>query len=157
MRLQVKSGDHLSAHETAEECRDITAKLIQRALALQEKHPLWCEQNLYIYHDRASFFTGIEEMPPGEGETYHVIVNPPHSPDCAKVIEHPIHAIKRLFAKEFTQMVGRVGAQRAMRLLEECIEAAVTLKGIRDDVLTLPATLKAISARRGNWAWVPLA
>jgi len=157
VRLQVKTGDHLSAHETAEECRGITDKLIRRAQALKDQHPIWCDQELYIYHDRASFFMAIEDMPEGYGETYKVIVNPPKSPDCAKIIEHPIHAIKRMFAKEFTQMVGKVGAHRAMQLLEECVEAAVTIKGIRDDVLTLPATLKEVFARKGNWAWAPLA
>lgn len=92
------------------------------------------------------------ERPDGEGELYSVILNPPKSPDCAKVIEHPIHAIKSHFRKEFTQMVGKVSAVAAMELLEGCIEACVDVGSIRDDIRTLPATLKQIFARQGDWA-----
>ena len=59
------------------------------------------------------FFTGIKDWPEGCGDIYHVIMNPPKSPDCAKIIDHPIHAIKSHFKKKFTQSVGKISARKA--------------------------------------------
>ena len=155
MPLQVKDGDHEAVHETAEECADIVKKLLRAAQRMKEAHPLWRDQDLYISHDNACFFT-TAELPAGAGEVYKIINLPPQSPDCHKVVEHPIHPIKALFRKSFTQLTCKVSHRRAMSLLEDCVREKVNKESIMDDCLTLNDTLRSIERNGGDWADPPL-
>lgn len=150
--LQVKDKKQAALHETAAECLAITTRLLKKAMQKKQKHPIWRDQELYISHDRATFFEGIKDWPGNLGEEYHIMEQPPASPDCHKVVEHPIHSIKTRFRHAFTQLVGRVSQLRAMDLLIECVEEAVDAESIRRDCDTLPATLKSILKNRGDWA-----
>ena len=151
MLLQVKSGDHEAKHETAEECTDMFKKILRAAQRKKEGHPIWCNQELYLSHDNATFFK-YAKKPSGEGEVYTIIRPPPNSPDCHKVAEHPIHAIKALFRKTFTQLVGKVSHRRAMDMLVECVKEAVDAESISDDCLTMNETLRSIKKNGGDWA-----
>lgn len=149
--LQTKDKDHVAVHETAQECQDIFRRLLGKALRLKEAHPIWCDHDLYLTHDNATFFTAAE-LPPGEGEVYKVIQMPAHSPDCHKIIEHCFHPIKSSFRHAFTQLRGKVGHARAMRLLEQCVEDSVKRSSIERDINTLNATFRSIIKNRGDWA-----
>lgn len=142
--LQTKDGSRIAAYETAEECGDIFKDLLRKAQSRQRSHPIWQnEEMLYFTHDNATFFTAAE-LPEGEGEVYTIIRQPPCSHDCHKVIEHPIHPIKRAFRKRFTQKLGVVAHSKAMDLLEECIQDCVKAESILEDCLTLNDTRRSI-------------
>lgn len=143
MPLQTKDGDHVARDEPAQECSEIFKKLLDRARSMREKHPIWADQDLDLSHDRATFFTAAEK-PEGEGEVYHLIEQPPKSPDFHKVVEHPIRPIKAHFREAFTQLSGKLWQQRAMRLLEECVEESVKQFSIEKDVISLRRTLQSI-------------
>lgn len=153
--LQVKDSDKIATHETAEECGKMFKKILQAALALKEKHPIWCDEELYISHDQATFFVRAEK-PEGDGEVYHLITMPPHSPDLHKIVEHDIGYIKRIFRKEFTQLKGKVAHQRAMDLMEELLREAITQESIMKDVNTLFRTIDSVIRNGGDWAEIPL-
>lgn len=147
----MKDGKKVAKHETAEECSGILKKIIEKAQRLKEKHPQWCDEKLYLSHDNASFFTAAE-MPDGLGEVYHLIEEPSSSPDCHKIVEHPIHPIKAAFRKRFTQLTGKVAHERAMQLLEECAKDCVNAQSIQNDISTLNATFRSIVTNGGDWA-----
>lgn len=149
--LQTKDEDHVAKHETAEECADIFKRLLKKAQKAQEGHPMWCDRDLYITHDNASFYTAAV-LPEGEGEVYHLIQMPPNSPDCHKIIEHPIHPIKARFRHAFTQLKGRVAHTRSMELLVECLKESVNIESIQKDILTLNDTFHSIIRNGGDWA-----
>lgn len=51
--LQVQDRDHKgelreAKHETAEEFQDMLKKLLKKAMDLKDKHPHWCDGELYI-------------------------------------------------------------------------------------------------------------
>lgn len=150
--LQIKKdGETLAKHETAEECSGILKKIIKKAQLLKDNHPEWCDKELYLSHDNASFFTAAE-MPDGHGEVYHLIEEPSSSPDCHKIVEHPIHPIKAAFRNQFTQLSGKVAHERAMQLLETCADDCVDAQSIKDDISTLNATFRSIIRNGGDWA-----
>lgn len=150
--LQVKDKNGAAVHETAAECYLITKKMLEAAMRKKERHPEWRDQELYISHDNATFFTGIHDWPFNLGEGYRILNQPPASPDCHKVVEHPIHSIKTRFRHAFTQLVGRVSQLTAMDLLIECVKEAVDAISIKKDCDTLPATLASILRNQGGWA-----
>lgn len=150
--LQVTAAGEAAKHESAKECKAILKKVLRRAQALKDKHPVWCDQQLIISHDDAPFFTGIGDMPGNPGEEYIVIEQPPASPDCHKVIEHPIHSIKSRFRKAFTQLLGRVTHAKARQLLIDVIKEAVSQESVMKDAGSLPATLESIGNNGGGWA-----
>jgi hypothetical protein len=126
--------------------------MLEVAMRKKENRTEWCDLELVISHDNATFFTAIPELPFNTGENYQVMQQPPTSPDCHKVVEHPINSIKSMFRHAFTQLVGRVSQREAMELLVECMEEAVNAESIRADCDTLPATLMSILENEGGWA-----
>lgn len=155
MRLQVKDGSHVASHETAEECALMMSKLLRKAQKAKEGHPIWCDQELIISHDNATFFTAAE-LPAGEGEVFHVLRVPSKSPDIHQIVEHPIHPIKAMFRKRFTQVKGVRSHERAMKLLEECIRDSVKVESIQANLRTYNDTLLSIIKNGGDWADIPL-
>jgi hypothetical protein len=83
----------------------------------KEKHIEWCDLELIISHDNATFVTAIPELPFNPGENYQVIQQPLASRDCHKVVEQ----VKSRFRHAFTQLVGRVSQRAALDLLKECV------------------------------------
>lgn len=155
--LQVKDGSHVARHETAQECSKIFKKLLDKTKAAKEKHALWSqvEDPIIFSHDNATFFTAAELPDEGLGEVWRVVNVPSKSPDLHKIVEHPIHPIKSLFKKKFTQLVGNVSSQSAMNLLDECVVEAVKARSIAADVETMPSTLSSVIANAGDWADTP--
>lgn len=106
-------------------------------------------------HDNAKFFTSAVLPDEGFGELWRVQQMPAKSPDLHKLVEHPIHPIKALFRKRYTQLAGKVSLKRAMDLLEECVEEAVKKRSIEKDVLTMRDTLQSVIDNGGDWADTP--
>lgn len=157
MPLQVKDESHVAKHETAQECSKIFKKLLDKTKAEKEKHALWrqVEDPIMFSHDNATFFTAAELPDEGLGEVWCVVNMPPKSPDLHKIVEHPIHPIKALFRKRFTQLAGKVKHDKAMDLLEDCVKEAVKTRSIAADVLTMPSTLRSVIKNGGDWADTP--
>jgi hypothetical protein len=78
---------------------------VRKAQKAKEGHRIWCDQELIISHDNATFFTGAE-LPAGEGEVFHVLRVPSKPPDIHQIVAHPIHPVKAMFRKRFTQVKG---------------------------------------------------
>ena len=155
MPLQTKDNSgKVATHETAEECGEIFKKILRAARKAQFRHPVWCDEELYISHDQATFFTRAE-MPEGEGEVYHLITMPPGSPDLHKVVEHAIGYVKPRFRKEFTQLLGKVGHHRAMELMEDVLREAITQDSIQKDAESMVDTIKSVLKNKGDWADTP--
>lgn len=89
MPLQTRKEGRVAKHETAEECSLILKKVLKKALQLKEQHGVWAERDLYISHDKASYFTACKK-PDGEGEVYQLVTMPTHSPDLHQLVEHSI-------------------------------------------------------------------
>lgn len=157
MPLQIKDGSREAKHETAKECSLIFKDLLDKTMRVKEKDPLWrlVEDPIIFSHDNATFFTAAELPDEGFGEVWRVVQMPSKSPDLHKIVEHPIHPIKALFRKKFTQLAGKVSSKNAMDLLEECVSEAVKARSIAADVLTMPSTLRSVIANGGDWADTP--
>lgn len=147
----------MAKHETAQECSKIFSDLLEKTKAVKEKDALWSqvEDPIIFSHDNATFFTAAELPDEGEGEVWRVVKMPPKSPDLHKIVEHPIHPIKALFRKRFTQLGGKVTPTNAMDLLEDCVKEAVKTRSIAADVLTLHSTLRSVIENGGDWADEP--
>ena len=147
----------MAKHETAEECGKIFELLLAKAKRAKERHPLWrnVEDPIIFSHDNATFFTAAVLPDEGLGEVWRVLKMPAKSPDLHKLVEHPIHPIKSLIRKRYTQLTGKVSHTRAMALLEECVDEAVKASSIEKDVLTMHDTLQSVIKNGGDWAATP--
>lgn len=86
--LQIKDSEKVATHETAEECGKMFKHIVKAAKKAQETHPIWRDQELYLSHDQATFFTRAE-MPEGQGEVYHLITMPRTHLICTNVWSIP--------------------------------------------------------------------
>lgn len=149
--LQTRKEGRVAKHETAEECSLILKKVLKKALQLKEQHGVWAERDLYISHDKASYFTACKK-PDGEGEVYQLVTMPTHSPDLHQLVEHSIAPIKRHFKKIYSELAGKVGHGRAMSLLEKCIKESVNATSLQKNTLTFNQTLHSVLKNGGDWA-----
>lgn len=74
---------------------------------------------------------------------------PSKSPDCHKVVEHPIHPIKARFRDHFTQLAGKVSHTRAMELLQECVKENFVHCNMIKDIASMKSTLESIINKWG--------
>ena len=131
---------------------------MRAAKAKKDSHPIWklrVNRPIIFSHDNASFFTAARLPEEGLGEVWRIEELPSKSPDLHKIVEHPIHAIKATFRREFTQLSVRLSSRRAATLLEECIQESVTQERIFSDMLTYKQTLLSVIRNGGDWAEPP--
>lgn len=74
-----------------------------------------------------------------------------HSPDIHKVIEHPLNAFNRAWYPEFTADARCTSCCSAMQLASTILHRT-TADSIWRDLQTLPATLRSVIQRGGDWA-----